>query len=445
MQHSSSFVGSFSNVLISGLATRPCESAYVSPISPMNLAWSDGPKSKRVLIDTCHTCGVGRWGVRSGVAGAARLDRRLPHRHEHVEGEGHQQTQRHQQLRAARPQHRHREEAAEAVGFVRARRRRVRRQRAADRRAVAQAGLGGAILLLRERRPPLAQAVAVGAVGAVGHGLGRRLGRRQHEQQDGGEEDANRGEAEGLGVGFDEQRGEERPRHEREAERHAELADGAGALGVGAALLVDVVGDERLRHREVLVEERQRDDREPHPRQRVEPAVDPEREERGGGAEPEHRRAAEAVGRAADQRRAHQREPRAQRRLPALAQRVAARLRSSRARLHEGEGDGRRGDGGEDGDREEQHAAVRRAAWRHSWPNQRCPPSSAAVFSAASQSAWPRRFDRGRATAGATSADGDCGQGWQQRERLGRRWRWRRTAPGKPAGERRRQHRAHLQ
>ena len=42
-------------------------------------------------------------------------------------------------------------------------------------------------------------------------------------EEDGGEEDANGREAEGLGVGFDEQRGEERPRHEREAERHAEL------------------------------------------------------------------------------------------------------------------------------------------------------------------------------------------------------------------------------
>eukprot|EP00964_Phaeocystis_antarctica_P001959 scaffold1018_cov59-Phaeocystis_antarctica.AAC.2 len=52
---------------MSGLATSPWLSAYEKPTMPMSLAWSIGPKSKRVLSDTCQT-GANMWKARAIVS-----------------------------------------------------------------------------------------------------------------------------------------------------------------------------------------------------------------------------------------------------------------------------------------------------------------------------------------------------------------------------------------
>ena len=92
----------------------------------------------------------------------------------------------------------------------------------------------------------MAPSIAVGAAVGVGAFLGgrRRLGggrrgRGQHDQNEGGEGGAHRRDEQRLRVLGHEDCGEDRAEHEGEADGHAELTDGTGAVGVGATDLID--------------------------------------------------------------------------------------------------------------------------------------------------------------------------------------------------------------
>ena len=129
-----------------------------------------------------------------------------------------------------------------------------------------------------------------------------------------------------LHVGRDEGSRQQRTGHEGEADGHAELAHRTRTVRVAPAHLVDVIGEERLRHVEVVIEERRRHEREPHALQRVHRGVDAERRESGEHAQPHARDPAELVGRAPDQRGANQAERRTERRLATLAHGVATEV-----------------------------------------------------------------------------------------------------------------------
>ena len=130
---------------------------------------------------------------------------------------------------------------------------------------------------------------------------------------------------------------EDGAKHKGEANSHPKLAHSARTVSILAANLVDVIREEGLRDAKVLVEQGDGDEREPHSLDRIHTVVDREAHEGGKDAHPQHRHAADRVGRAANERRADEIEGGAERGLPALAERVAAERVA--ARLQKGKGD----------------------------------------------------------------------------------------------------------
>lgn len=104
-----------------------------------------------------------------------------------------------------------------------------------------------------------------------------------------------------------------------------ELADSARNIRLATTRLLDVIGEERLAHAEVLVEQCDRDDRVPHAGERIHTHIDQQARQRRREADPQHREAAEAVGGTTNECGSHQRETAAQGSLAALAEGVTSK------------------------------------------------------------------------------------------------------------------------